>query len=311
MAQLRSCPVCNQHNASLLMRPPQSPGPVSRCRNCGMVYVDAIEDARALIQDGPVLSPGADPKILTSADLDDVRGSWEFESFPDPASEWAALEQNAGAYLDRVEQFSPLKTGKSRLLDFGSGWGIFLAAAQQRGWLTRGLEPLPASSVFARAAFGLRITTDTLRAHTFPAEYFDVVTAFQVFEHLSEPRAVLQILHNALRQSGVLFIEVPCYKACMMRLTGWRHRHFVSDHLNFFCCKTLTRLLEDNGFEVIDHCHPCRRMSLSHLSRFWIKRYLPARLSDAADRWLQRMNLGSHVVALNLGDILTVVGRKA
>lgn len=310
MAQLRACPVCHQHNASLLAQPAQSPGPVSRCRNCGMVYVETIQNARALIQYGPVLQPGADPKILTSADLEDVRGSWEFGSFPDPASEWPALRRNAAEYLDQIERYTGLSEGHSRLFDFGSGWGIFLAAAQQRGWLTRGLEPLPAASIFARAAFGLDITTDTLREQTFPVDYFDAVTAFQVFEHLPDPQADLLILHKILRRGGVLVIEVPCFKAWHLRLTGSRYRHFAPDHLNFFCCKTLNRLLADAGFELLQHCHPCRRMSLSHLSRCWLRRYLPARLSNTLDALLKRLNWWNRTVGLNFGDIITVIGRK-
>jgi hypothetical protein len=188
MASRRACPVCGQQHTRVLFRPKDSPGPVAKCLNCDMVYVESIEDDHALIFSEPVMNGQPDPKILTSSNLADVSDSWEFKFLPDEEVEWPVRQHNAADALQRIERHINTHRPGGRLLDFGSGWGFFLAVAKERGWIPYGLEPLPASAVYARARFGLNTITDTLRENTFPSDFFDVITAFQVFEHLPPPR---------------------------------------------------------------------------------------------------------------------------
>lgn len=205
MTSIRSCPVCGQQHTRVLYRPKASPGPVSKCLNCGMVYIAIIEDHHALIFDGPVIYGQTDPRILTSSNLDDVRDSWEFKLLPDKEVEWPALRQNAIDTLRRIKPHINRSFNERSILDFGSGWGFFLAVAKEHGWTTYGLEPLPASAVYARATFGLNITTDTLRENTFPPDFFDVITSFQVFEHLpvSERRCSASLQDASTRWHSV------------------------------------------------------------------------------------------------------------
>lgn len=311
MASTRICPVCSQQHSQILFRSKTAPGPAAKCLNCGMVYIAVIEDSHALIFDGPVTGSKTDPKVLTSSNLDDIKDSWEFRFFPDKEVEWPAFQQNAINALNRIELYFKKSQIEHRILDFGSGWGFFLAAAQEQGWLGYGLEPLPASAVYARASFGLNIITDTLREDTFPPDFFDVITSFQVFEHLPCPKENLQSLHKMLRQDGLILIEVPNYETWSVRLMKSKHRHFVQDHLNFFSIKTLSHLLTDSGFKVIDHYHTTRHMSVCHLIKRWGRKYLPKSMANVLQNSLRRTNLWKRTIGLNFGDIITVVARKA
>ena len=310
MPSIRTCPVCGQQRTRVLFRPKASPGPVAKCHQCGMVYVESIADDRALIFDGPVNYGQPDPKILTSSDLADVRDSWELKLLPDKEVEWPALRENAIAALQRIDLHMSGARSERRILDFGSGWGFFLAVAKERGWATFGLEPLPASAVYARATFGLNIVTDTLRENTFPPDSFDVITSFQVFEHVPSPQKDIAHLSRMLRTDGLLLIEVPNVDTWTMRIMQSKHRHFVQDHLNFFSVDTLGRLLVDHGFEVVASYCPKRRMSIRHLVRHWAHRYLPAPVSETLQRSLQRTRLWQQTIGINIGDIIAVVGRK-
>lgn len=274
-----------------------------------MVYVETIEDDHALVFDGPVTYGGLDPKILTSANLADVSGSWELDLLPAKVAERQALQQNSIYTLKRIESHTRPPISERRILDFGSGWGFFLADAKARGWMPCGLEPLPASSVYARATFGLDIVTDTLREDSFPPDSFDAITSFQVFEHLPYPKEDLRRLYKMLRPEGTVLIEVPNFETWTMRILRSKHRHFVQDHLNFFSIATLSRLLADSGFEVIDSFHPTRRMSIRHLVGF-SKRYLPAGIADKTQSTLMKTSLWEKIIPMNLRDIIAVIGRK-
>ncbi len=65
-----------------------------------------------------------------------------------------------------------------------------------------------------------------------------------------------------------MLIEVPHIETLWVKLLR-KHRHFVPDHLFFYSARTLSRLMEMCGLEVLDAYYPTRRMTLRHLSGRW------------------------------------------
>jgi SAM-dependent methyltransferase len=311
-ARTRRCAICEHDQAEFLFRPKSAPGPVVRCRRCGLPYVSSVQDGRAVIHDGPVLG-GLDRIALTSADPSDIAGCWELSELPAKEAEWPALQLNAVDALERLEHqihVSVHPFGRPRLLDYGCGWGFVLTVARERGWEPYGLEPLPGRAVYARARSGGTVVCDILRDDTFPPCFFDAVTAFQVFEHLPDPARELARLHRLLKPGGLILIEVPTIDTWSVRLLGPRHRHFVPDHLTFFSARTLAVLLETRGFRTLNARHPARRMTVRHLVADWGGRYLPQHVVSAAGALARRLGVWEGLVSVNLGDIVEVIARK-
>lgn len=306
----RACPVCGQTRSQLLYRPPESPGPISRCDNCAMVYVSELEDTHALIFDGPVLYPGNPPDVVTNADLDSLVNAPEFGMLPEKEREAPALRRNADDALDRLARLLGQLPHPPAILDIGSGFGFFLAAAKERGWHTQGLEPLSPSAVYARATFGLDILCDTLRDDSFAPDQFDIVTSFQVFEHLPDPRADALRLSHFVRPGGLILIEVPNIATPAVRILGERHRHFVQDHLNFFSRDTLGRLLTSVGFTPVAAYYPWRRMTIGHFVERWSHKVLPGSAARSVARSSSALHLSDRIVSLNVRDIVVVIGRR-
>ena len=304
--RLRDCAVCKSAERITLYQPIRSPGPVVRCIRCGFVYIADIQQDDAIIADGAVTQP-VEERLLHSRDLNDLVGCWELTQLPAKRAEAPVLRCNA---QDALQHILPLRQPPGRLLDFGCGWGFFLGAAREQGWEIHGLEPLPGHALHARAQFGANVITDILRADTFPPNSFDVITSFQVFEHLPDPSGNLAILQRALKPGGVIMIEVPNIDTWSVRLLGKRHRHFVHDHLNFFSVSTLRSLLTRHGFRAVDSYFPTRRMSVRYLMTAWGERYLPENILRPAREGLQKMGLWERIIRLNMGDIVAVVGQK-
>jgi 2-polyprenyl-3-methyl-5-hydroxy-6-metoxy-1,4-benzoquinol methylase len=300
------CAVCGADDPVVLFRPYQSPGPVVRCRRCGLIYVTPREDKHALIYEGPVLD-NLPASILKSKSLEDVTKCWEFSMLPSKETEWPALQLNANQALDQIARFAQ---HPGRLLDFGCGWGFFLAVAKDRGWEPYGLEPLPGHSVYARAKFGIPVVTNTLREDTFPEGFFDIITAFQVFEHLPNPSTELTKIRHFLKPGGLVLIEVPNIETWGVRLLGKHHRHFTQDHLYFFSPSTLDALVRSRGFRPIVTSFPTRYMTVGHLISFWGKRILSPKLSHVLEALFKQAGLVQKVVSLNFGDIVSIVARK-
>jgi 2-polyprenyl-3-methyl-5-hydroxy-6-metoxy-1,4-benzoquinol methylase len=298
------CIICGEQRRSSLYRPKNAPGPVVRCLSCGMIYIAPVEREQALIVEGPVLR-GAHSSMLTSENLEDIVGTWEGTMLSEKEEERAALELNANETLAAIERFA---APPGRLLDFGCGWGFFLRSAARRGWQPYGVEPLPGPAIYARVLAGATVVTDTIHADTFPADFFDVITAFQVFEHIPDPNETLAMLRSFLRPNGIMLIEVPNIATWSVRLLGKRHRHYVQDHLNFFSAETLGQLFQANGLQPLLTHYPTRRMTVGHLRR-WVQKLLPG----PAAGWLGRIPGGmrDRIIPMKLGDIVTVIAQKA
>lgn len=299
----RVCSVCGQENYDDWFKPPQSPGPVVQCKGCGFVYVNPVQSAQALINEGPVLHDRP-TKLLESASLEDIQGSWEEPIITNYLSELETKKLNA---QDALLHINNLVSNRGRILDIGCFCGVFLSVADENKWDCYGIEPLVMPAIYARGHFDLKVTTDTLRSDTYPSKFFDVVTAFQVFEHLTYPRKEIEKIHKILKPSGLLLIEVPNIDTIMVKLLGEKHRHFVQDHVSFFSATTLSQLLEDMGFQIKKVYYPTRVLSLRHFI-WWLKKY-NQRLSNGVTNILPNV-IVQKPIRVNFRDIVAVIAEK-
>lgn len=300
----RPCPVCTVTDKRPFLTPPSSPGPLVKCLHCGFIYAHPLHNMEALIVEGPVL--GERPSHLTTSNnLDDIKGSWEEEIINKYFINVSLRQANAQQALADLQKHTSLTEGN--LLDVGAFCGVFLNEAKQAGWQVTGIEPLVMPAIYGRATYGLNIINDTLHPTTFAPNSFDVVTSFQVFEHLVDPSKELAIIQELVRPGGIVMIEVPNVETWSVRLLKQRHRHFVYDHVSFFSADTLGKLMERHGFEVVTAFYPTRVLNWNQLV-WWIYKHV-----QPMGNLLKRVvpdSMMQKPIHLNVGDIVTVIGRK-
>lgn len=292
--QAGSCVVCGGHAARTLFRPRQSPGPVVRCTHCGMVHVCPIEHLEWFYQDG---EPSKQPSPEEKADSERHLERYLREE------KWK--RKNIATVLDGIEQFH----SKGRLLDLGCGCGLLVDSAVKRGWHAVGVEPDPVSCRYATECLGLDVFGGTLDGAGFEPDSFDVVVSLQVFEHLIDPRTVLDEISRVIKPNGLLVVEVPGADNIGFRLLGRRHRHFAQHHLNFFSKQTLARLLEESGYQVQRVVYPARRLSLHHMATQLGG--VDSRLASLAALWVERLGLAESSISINLRDILCIYATRS
>lgn len=135
----------------------------------------------------------------------------EFYAEPDEALKARRLAE----YRDRfIQPFFPANKN-ARITDLGAGYGLFLNACRAQGYTNiEGVERGQAFVEYARREFGINtIRQNDLFAyleHT-PDDSFDVITAFNVIEHVSKERvpSLLALIQRKLARGGVLIMEVP------------------------------------------------------------------------------------------------------
>ncbi|MEA3345810.1 MAG: class I SAM-dependent methyltransferase [Chloroflexota bacterium] len=204
------------------------------------------------------------------------------------------------------EVMGPPQEGR-RLLDVGCYVGLFLEAAKGHGWEAWGVEPCR-WAVKEGHRRGLTILEGTLREASLPAESFDVVTFWDVAEHLTNPRATFAEAWRVLKPGGWIIIQTMNIASWTARLLGSHWPWLMEMHLYYFSPRTLACLLERVGFTPVKTARLGRYLRLNYLaSRL---RSLSPGLAQGLQRALRRFHMAEWPILINPPDLFTLFARK-
>ena len=144
-----------------------------------------------------------------------------------------------------------------RALDVGCGAGELVAALGARGIDATGMDVAGAALELAATAHpDLALVEHSAEDMPWPVDAgtLDLVTAFEVIEHLLRPRRLLEGATAALRPGGLLALTTPYHgllKNVALATTHFdRHFDVEGDHIRFFSDRALRQLLESAGLTV-------------------------------------------------------------
>ncbi|MFQ6016181.1 MAG: class I SAM-dependent methyltransferase [Anaerolineae bacterium] len=209
--------------------------------------------------------------------------------------------------LEPLEEFIGPGNGR-RLLDVGCHIGVFLEIAQERGWETWGVEPSTWASAEA-CQRGLRVREGTLKQAHFADNFFDVVTLWDVIEHLNDPLGELREVNRVLKPEGLICIHTINIESPLAHLMGARWPWLMEMHLYYFSPRTLRLMLEKANFSVVKWVNQGRYLRLGYLATR-LQAY-SSFLSHLLAYLVRNTGLAEVVVPVNLGDLFTVYARKA
>jgi SAM-dependent methyltransferase len=210
------------------------------------------------------------------------------------------------AHERRLERVARHAAG-GRLLEVGCASGEFLEIAAAEGYEVEGLEPDPGTSAGARERAGLPVRTGTLEDAAYAPGSFDVVVLWHVLEHLDSPRRAIEEARRILRPGGVLGVETPAIDTLWFRVLRSRWRQLIPDHYFFFGRETLTRLIESEGFQLLELEKVGRPMSL-RFAADRVRRIHPG-LGAVVRRTVSALGAEERTVTVNLGDIMLALAR--
>jgi 2-polyprenyl-3-methyl-5-hydroxy-6-metoxy-1,4-benzoquinol methylase len=188
---------------------------------------------------------------------------WSEKIFP--ASEAVRREKifkpRVQRVLDLCRRFNlPTHT----LLEVGPGFGLFGEEIMRSGAFRRviAVEPTPNLAADCRRR-GLEVVETPIeqlqRSQLLASgERIDVIASFEVIEHLFSPRDFVRQCADLLDAGGVLMVSCPNGKGFDIRMLGEKSSAVDVEHINLFNPESLTRLLDNSGFEVIDCRTPGR-----------------------------------------------------
>ena len=145
---------------------------------------------------------------------------------------------------------------RGKLLDVGTGFGFFLAEMKNQGWEVEGIEISKKGMNYAREVLNLMVHPGPLIKTGFPEKAFDVVTAFYVIEHLSDPMAFLRECCRILKPRGLLLLRYPHTTPIknLLYALGIKNRLYdLPAHLSDFSPGMIRQCLERAGFNRCQH----------------------------------------------------------
>ena len=193
-----------------------------------------------------------------------------------------------------------------RALDLGCADGAFLGVLRNAGWKVQGVEPTTMASA-ARERLGddaiLQVPIEVLQL---PDEHYDLVTLWDVLEHLPDPLACLRSARRWLKPDGLLVLETQDVRSIAARVLGRRWHHYKhAEHLHHFHADTLRRALAETGFEIVE-----RRRGLAgkHVRGAFVAERA-ARVSPVLSAALSKLLPPDRALYVNLFDELIVTAR--
>ena len=217
----------------------ESHGRIVQCLGCGLVYTN------------PQLAP--DAMMSLYAEVQD-------KTYLDNID---ARVQTFTYNLDAIQQYLPTS---GRMLDLGSYCGVFLDIAKQRGFEVQGIEPSKWASDYARE-HGIPTLTGNISDLPADTAPYDIVTSWDVLEHLSDPMADLRKINAKLKPGGTFAFSTLDFGNWFPRLLGERWPWMMDMHIYYFDQKVMKRMLEAAGFRLVHNQAYCHIITLHRQAR--------------------------------------------
>ncbi|WP_339274913.1 methyltransferase domain-containing protein [Paenibacillus sp. FSL W8-0426] len=241
--ELNACPICSGQSYAELYHiegHDRFDTSLHRCNNCGSVFMDPqpTEEYLTLFYQNMYYSKEHRQKMGWSTEISDIT---------------PGMMRNYEIRMDLVESFvNQTRYPRGVLLDIGCSTGHFLAEAQFRYWTVAGIEVSEKAANEGRENYGLNIITGTLNDELYEDESFDVVTAWDVIEHIPTPHNFMKNVKRILKKGGLFVANTPNVNssASYHRGSQWRHLDpplhvILYDHIS------LRILMKMHDFEIL------------------------------------------------------------
>ncbi len=231
------CGLCGSPERRLKFR--DGPFSVVTCARCGLTYVTPR------LRDESLLAQVYDEGYWRSSAARD-RGYTDYR---------ADQPLYLRTYRRRLPVIRRHCARPGRVLDVGCAAGYFLRVMQQEGWEVTGLEPSDAIRPQAEELIGKEnVRAGLLGEVELERSSFDLVTMWDVLEHIPDPVAAAREVRSLLAPAGRFLIETQDVASLAARVLGRRWQHYKhAEHLYHFDRRTIAEVLRRAGFRVLEN----------------------------------------------------------
>lgn len=168
-------------------------------------------------------------------------------------ADYQAMEKSLAKEAWRKINFIRSFTTARMLLDLGCGLGTFLKEAKAKGYKVSGNDISDYAQKTVSTELKVPFYKGSVAQSALPKRHFELVTAWDVFEHIPEISAAFKNVSSTIVENGFLFLTTPNIKSVDSKILGryWYGYKKIPEHLIFFSPESIRYALENNGFEVL------------------------------------------------------------
>jgi 2-polyprenyl-3-methyl-5-hydroxy-6-metoxy-1,4-benzoquinol methylase len=224
------CPSCNQN--SFTKQHIVKQWQIVQCTNCNFVYTN--------------------PRLTNEA----IKNLYELNYFNN--SQYGYTNYNDNPHLKQnnfakwiLESLPYMPSNiKPKALDIGCAAGFAFPVFEKNKIIVDGVE-LDSNYVQQLRSKGYTIYDKPLLQNKFDEQY-DIVTLFDVVEHLINLDEHFKFLNKLITPSGIMVVVTPDYASTQRKVFGKRWFQFKPmEHINYFTIDSLTTIAKRNGFELL------------------------------------------------------------
>jgi 2-polyprenyl-3-methyl-5-hydroxy-6-metoxy-1,4-benzoquinol methylase len=268
---------------------------IYKCNNCSLVFSEVL-------------------------DISEYEDLLKKEKYLDEEIGHLNLHQKESQFLttyDLIRVF--LKKDHKSFLDIGCNTGIFLNFLKKqflkKGKLFYGIEPSMEASGFANKNFKLNVENSTINKSNYLLKLkFDIVTMFDVIEHLSDPLADLKKINKSIKKGGLICITTHNHNSLLRYLSGKKYPMYMYQHFYHFTPNTLANLLKITKFKVIKINFFYKTWSIGYLLNLLRKLFPDSSLVTFFTNYMEKFLKFLGLIDLNLKfpskDFFLIIAQK-
>ena len=256
-----------------------------RCLNCTLIFCFPLPDKSLLLED-----------YSSSIDSD----------FVSQNNARVATFSNA---ISRIKFIKNL-TSESLIVDIGSASGAFLSAAKKAGLNAVGFEPSKWMVEYGRRAFSVDLRVGDVFSLERGINQPQVVTMWDVLEHLAEPKIAIDIIAKKLNDRGLMIISLPDSSSFSARLLRRFWPMHLDVHLSYFNEKSLNKLLNKYNFELVEKFTYFQTLSLGYLVLRLFRMFINIENGGKAHNFLLNSKLLNLYIKYSIGQKVFVFQRS-
>jgi SAM-dependent methyltransferase len=295
MSSNRSCPVCNtpSKNAKLFQKENIDENKISsfsyasrkepefmchrlvRCKLCDLVYVS---------------NPPEEKHLANAYHVSEYDSSEEADD--------AAI-----AYIKTIQPILENLKVKKKVLEIGSGTGVFLELLKDRGFEDLiGIEPSSAAIQAAPIHRRVWLRKEIFKEQNFDPASFDLICCFMTMEHVYDPLIIARAAQRLLKPNGAFVTVTHDYSSLINRILGKKSPIIDIEHMQLFSKKSICELLKRSDFNNISSKPFINRYSFN----YWLRLTpLPSAVKKQL-KWLSSLiGMDKIKIGLNVGNRIT------
>lgn len=265
---------------------------IRKCRSCGLAMTEFARDY--------------EPFVRSFYQKGYFTGDPRYGAFVHYKNDKKCINRNTAKVLTHIRKIK--KTGK--LLDVGCAMGFFVQQAIAAGYDAYGIDPSAYAISQANSGIAGRLRQATVATAKYEKGSFDIITLFDVFEHLLDPLTSLKKLSQLLAPGGIIVIATGDTGSLAARIFGRRWTFYnPPQHLFYYDRKTMSEILARGGIKPFRWFRVGKVLSLGYILHL---AYTLSEVPAARDflKLAVKFKFDTLPLVVPLGDNMVVIAEK-